>query len=876
MAQTGSARASGFDVILGNPPWDHVELKEAEFFAQRDPSIAGALNAAARKKAIAALEDTNPGLLAEFEEATRRAEGERHLLASTGRFPLCGRGRINTYAVFAESMRDALGCKGQMGVIVPTGIATDDTTKYFFGDLIQTRTLRALYDFENQGMFEDVHSSYKFCVLVVAGSTVTAAEARIDFSFFAHSVTEAMAPDHRFSMSPEDIMLLNPNTRTCPVFRSERDAEITKAIYRRVPVLARDARGGQAEVNEWGLRFSQGLFNMASDSGRFRTRDVLEADGWELSGNRFRRDGDTYLPLYEAKMTSLYDHRHGNVVGSDDLAALSGIPAVATTDEQHRDPAFCAMPRYWVSEGEVRAAVEGNEWPNRYFIVFRDLARSTDARTAIHSVIPWAAVNHKTPILLPLGVETRQHAALIANLNSFVYDYTLRQKIGGASVSFFIVKQTPALPPEAYDQPCPWGGVASAAQTLLDWIVPRVLELVYTSHDLAPFAEAMSWSGPPFVWDADRRFQIRCELDAAMFHAYGVDRSSVEHILDSFPVCRRYDTERFSGEYRTKTAILSIYDGMTEAKAAGTAWQSTLSPLPGDRLAAHTPGTLAAGADPATKTSPIRPAAVRRSEAIDQHAAVIAAFLDVRQGRSPDYVVCEPGLNAAFVAAARDRGAVADAAALNRMLLGARKTGVLSDHPTTAEYRMPKALTPYAFVAEWAARHLQRQELLRHDEPPSLDDILCDPNLAAQFDELASRIKPGIKPLDIRWAALGFRKTARKAAAPGSVAVEPTDRVDAGSGIKQLPEKPGLYLIVAGQQVLYANYTRDLRDQLTRHAEVAKGALAPEWLLPKQSRPDTVRWAWFQSLTPDAVAEARIHLVTEYRPWLNLLETGAA
>jgi len=866
---------TGFTAILGNPPWERVKLQEQEFFAQRDPAVADAPNAAARKKAIAALKDTNPALLAEFQEATRRAEGESHLLRSSGRYPLCGRGDINTYAVFAESMRNALSADGRMGVLIPTGIATDDTTKFYFADLVQTRTLRSLYDFENQGIFEDVHSSYKFCVLVVAGATATDADARIDFSFFAHNVAEAMAPGRRFSMSPDDIALLNPNTRTCPVFRSERDSEITKAIYHRAPVLVREARSGREAANPWGLTFLS-MFHMANDSGRFRTRDLLESEGWELSGNHFQRNGDTYLPLYEAKMTSLYDHRHGNVVGSDDLASLSGIPAVATTEEQHVDPAFCAMPRYWVSEGDVRAAVDGTEWCQRYFIVFRDLARSTDARTAIHSVIPWAAVNHKTPILLPLGVDARRHAAFIANLNSFVYDYTLRQKIGGASVSFFIVKQTPALPPEAYDQPCPWGGPEGNAPTLLDWIVPRVLELVYTSHDLTTFADAMSWSGPPFVWDAERRFQIRCELDAAMFLAYGVDRPSVEHILDSFPVCRRYDMERFSGKYRTKDTILSVYDRMTDAAAAGSAWQSTLDPLPGDPAAAHTPGTLAAASIRVGESIPMRPHAVRRAEAADQHEAIIAAFLGVRQGRSPDYVVCEPGLNAAFIAAARDRGAVGADAVLNRMLLGARKTGVLSDHPTTSEYRMPKTLMPYAFVAEWAARHLQRQELLRHDEPPSLDDILCDPSLAVQFDELASRIKPGLKPLDIRWAALGFRKTTRKAAAPGSVPVEPREQVDAGDGLKQLPEKPGLYLIVAGEQVLYANYTRDLRDQLTRHAEVANGALAPEWLLPKQSRPDTVRWAWFQSLTPDAVAEARIHLVTEHRPWLNLLETGAA
>lgn len=304
-------------------------------------------------------------------------------------------------------------------------------------------------------------------------------------------------------------------------------------------------------------------------------------------------------------------------------------------------------------------------------------------------------------------------------------------------------------------------------------------------------------------------------------------------------------------------------------------WRSPLVPPPGNPGAAHTASSLAAGRAVAEQSvSTARPHG-QCYVSTTQQGPVIAAFLEVRQGRSPDYVVCEPSLNAAFLAAARDRGAAGADAVLNRTLMGARKTGVLSDHPTKAEYRMPKALVPYAFVAEWAARHLQRQELQRHDAPPSLDDILCDPSLASQFDELASKIKPGIRPLDTRWAALGFRKTARKSAAPGSVPVEPNERVDAGDGIKQLPAKRGFYLIVADQQVLYASYARDLRDQLSRHAEVAHGALAPDWLLPKQSHPDTVRWFWVQSRTPEAIAEARIHLVAEHRPWLNLLVTGA-
>lgn len=568
--------SGGFDVVLGNPPWERVKLQEQEFFGSRDLAIAGAPNAAARKRAIAALKDTNPALLAEFREASRKAEGESHLMRNSGRFPLCGRGDINTYTVFAETARDTISATGRLGIIVPSGIATDDTTKFFFGSLIETQTLRVLYDFENQGTFKDVHSSYKFCILSIAGQPADSGE-DIDFSFFAHSVSEAVDPQRRFSMSPEDITLVNPNTQTCPIFRSERDAKITRGIYRRVPVLIREARDSQPESNPWGITFLR-MFDMANDSELFISRRELEGNGCESVGGRFRRGEAVYVPLYEAKMTTLYDHRHGNVVGSEDLSRMSGIPAVATTPEQHRDPCFSAIPRYLVPEEHVAERVARKGWDQRYFIAFRDLARSTDARTAIHSVLPWAGVNHKTPLILPFGVKPIYHAALLAVLNSFVYDYLVRQKIGGSSVSFFIVKQCPALPPSCFDATCPWSG---SRDTTLQWIVSRVLELLYNSYDLAPFASSMEWSGPPFVWDDERRLCIRCELDAAMFHLYHLDENEAAFILDSFPVVRRYDTERFDGVYKTKETILAIYDEMARAAETGEAWTSPLDPPPG-------------------------------------------------------------------------------------------------------------------------------------------------------------------------------------------------------------------------------------------------------------------------------------------------------
>jgi hypothetical protein len=864
---TSLPRRSGFDVIVGNPPWDQTVFRDQEFFASTRSDIARAPTGSAREAMIAELRESDPQFHSSYENAARIAEGARFLFQGSGHFPLAGCGRTNTFALFLELSLNSLHQSGRVGLIVPSGVATDDTTKALFQFVTDGNRLVSLFDFENRhNLFPSVDSRAKFSLLTAAGRALPLGTAA-DYVFFAHEVSDLNDAARHIGLTREDLSLLNPNTRTAAVFRTSREAALAKAAYRRFPVLIRE---GHEEGNPWGVVTRPGLFNMSGDSAIFKDREWLETHGFALQGNTFVSTTEAYLPLFEGKMFDFFDHRYASVVISATAALRQGQPE-RLSEADHENPNRCAIPRHWVIATAVKAAA-GKEWDRDWLLGWKEITSTTNERTLIPGVFPLVAIGHKIPLLLPASTYRDLGPCLVACLSSLMADWIVRQKLGTTSLTPFTMKQMPVPKPSEFDAPSPW----SASTALRDWVTSRVLELTFTAHDIAGFARDLGYDGPPFRWDPARRAQIRAELDAAFFHLYGVSRDDVSYILDTFLVFKAREEERNGGVYKTKETILAIYDEMAHAAANDCAWESPLMPLPGDPGAAHSLESLAAVSNRVVEPAPTYAPAIHTGDAADQQAAVIAAFLDVRQGRSPDYVVCEPGLNAAFIAAARDRGAVGDDAALNRTLLGARKTGALSGHPTTSEYRMPKTLMPYAFVAEWAARHLQRQELLRHDEPPSLDDILCDPSLAVQFDELASRIKPGIKPLDMRWAALGFRKTARKAAAPGSVTVEPSERVDADAGLSQLPEKPGLYLIVAGQQVLYASYTRDLRDQLTRHAEVANGALAPEWLLPKQSRPDTVRWAWLQSLNPKVVAEARIHLVTEHRPWLNLMETGVA
>ncbi|GIK54196.1 MAG: hypothetical protein BroJett014_31690 [Planctomycetota bacterium] len=575
---------SGFDVILGNPPWERVKLQEQEFFAQRDPAVAGAPNAAARKKAIAALSDTNPELLAEFQEATRRAEGESHLLRSSGRYPLCGRGDINTYAVFAESMRDAISPAGRLGVIVPTGIATDDTTKFFFGDLVQSRTLVSYFGFKNERFLfpRPVEHTVTFGLLTVVGRALSSQQ--MQFCWIAWTPEEMADPARRIVLTAEDIERLNPNTRTCPVFRSERDAEITKAIYRRVPVLIREATETTPEANPWGLTF-MAMFHMANSSNLFiapeaACPEVAKAVAEEPD------EPPPFLPLYEAKMLHQFDHRWATYAregaGWLDTPILTKINKDGREEPDTRDlstaekdrPVVFAAPRYWVSAAEVEARLiktdkDGNvtwRWEREWLLGFRDIARATDDRTLISTVIPRTGISNKIPLMVFDDLDAKQAACLIACMNSFAVDYSARQKVGGATLNFFIVKQFPVLPPSAFAAACPW----DESQSLADWIAPRVLELVYTAHDLAGFARDLGYEGPPFRWDPARRAQIRAELDAAFFHLYGVSRDDAAYIMDTFLVFKARDEERNGGVYRTKETILAIYDEMADAMS-GTA-----------------------------------------------------------------------------------------------------------------------------------------------------------------------------------------------------------------------------------------------------------------------------------------------------------------
>ena len=537
----------GFDVVIGNPPWEKVKLSEIEFFASRAPDIANAPNAAERRKAIEKLAEAPEGsverrLYEDYLQALRSAEGTGAWLHTPDRFGLTGKGDVNLYAVFAETMMKLAHGHARSGIIVPTGIATDDSTKAFFGHISSQGRLVSLYDFENrQGLFPAVDSRMKFCLLTLGSASAA------EFIFFATKVQQLEDSRRRFRLSADEFALINPNTLTCPVFRSERDAELTKKIYSRVPVLI-DERKPAREGNLWGISFMT-MFHMSNDSGLF-----------------YGESGPDRLPLYEAKLVHQLDHRWATYVPS---RKGRGEPdAVDVSLAQKQDANFEPRPRYWVDRAEVASRLCSRDWKFDWLVGWRDICRSTDERTVIASILPMSGVGNNLPLMFFSNIDARHVAALLGSLCSLAIDFVARHKVGGTHLNFFIYKQLPVLRPQSF----------LAAD--LDFIVPRVAELTVVSAAIQPWANDLGWDQPAH-FDPDRRALLRSELDAWYAHMYGLTRDELRYVLDPADVLgEHYPSETFRvlkknemakyGEYRTARLVLEAWDRLVEpARGAG-------------------------------------------------------------------------------------------------------------------------------------------------------------------------------------------------------------------------------------------------------------------------------------------------------------------
>lgn len=562
----------GFDVVLGNPPWEKITIKEQEFFASRNPEIAQAQNASKRKALIEKLatgSEADKMLYQDFLVEEHQADALSNFIhvkeEQYGHYPLSGVGDTNLYALFAElvsKLREKN--RGRAGIIVPTGIATDDSTKRLFASFVEGQSLVGLYDFENQGIFPSVHNSYKFSLLTL-GSSPSA-----DFACFLHSIQELEDDRRHFELTAEDFDLINPNTHTLPIFRSKMDAELAKKIYRKVPVLIDESKGD--EGNPWGVKFST-MFHMSNDSSLFL--DSPEVDSY---------------PLYEAKMLHQYDHRWATYESDGTVRDV--------TLEEKMNPDYEVTPRYWVPKKEVLnriadvpdpvrkawyageehqlrlalAACEDEELNKlasvdnlmnkmeqvmdqrspKWLMGFRNISNSTNERTFIPFIFPRGGLGNSGTIIF--GLNRENTIILAVTMSSLVFDFIVRQKVGGTNLNQFYVKQFPVI------------DYNSITGEVIDYITSRGADLMYTSRLMANSKDTQL-----HLWDPESRATYRAELDALYARLYGLTRDELMYILDPESVMGKdYPSQTFPGlknkeirdygEYRTMRLVLEAWD----------------------------------------------------------------------------------------------------------------------------------------------------------------------------------------------------------------------------------------------------------------------------------------------------------------------------
>lgn len=532
----------GFDAVIANPPWDRIKFQEKEWLEQRDPEIAKLPSKAARPAKLNELREQGENLPDDLDHAKLQANLMTRWIRQSGIYPLLGVGDINLYSLFVERAESLIKPDGMVGLLTPAGIYADHTAARFFRNTSTDGRIRGLYDFENRReFFKEVHASFKFCVFAFGGLQRRFTQAKC--AFYLRNINEILNPDKVFVIEPRNFALVNPNTGTAPIFRSQRDADITREIYNTLPVLVN--RSGPCEQRAWPVRYNR-MFDMSNDAVNFRTANALDRDGYDpIAGKRWQKGDNVCLPVYEGKMVQAYNHRAASVVSNVGNVYRPGQTDSATANNL-ADHGFSPVPRYWI-EPDDRTGFKDHEW----FLAFKDVTASTNTRTMIAAIVPHVACANTLPLLLGTDESFKAHTAalFLANLNSFALDYATRQKIHGTHLTWYIVEQLPVVPPSGYDFPI-------GNTTARDLVRDHVLRLTYTAHDIQAFALDIGYAGEPFTWDEVERTHLRARLDALYFILYGISRDDADYILNTFPTVKR-DDENLHGRFLTRDLILA-------------------------------------------------------------------------------------------------------------------------------------------------------------------------------------------------------------------------------------------------------------------------------------------------------------------------------
>lgn len=520
----------GFSALVGNPPWDTRKPSSEEFFTNWD-ALYRTLSKTAALSQQRELFRQDPRIetawLDHNEEFNAFTNWVRHvgkpfvtLTGSRGGKPsfavestrhpfhLQGSADLNLYKTFLEAGMALLKQDGFLGLITPSGIYSDKGTTELRTHFLDRNRWHWLFAFENRHEIFQIHRSFKFCMLIVQkggrSGILQAAFMRHDPEDWQKAEAIARPFDSRLLES------LSAGTRAFLEVQQAGDLSLLAKILEGAPRIGTDG------APRWGLSHAQ-EFHMTKEAHCFTPRDVLLAEGVrpDVLGCWVRPDGETLLPLYQGVSFHQFDaFFKGYVRGSGRQAIWREL---TLPGEKSPDPQFLVSTRHF-----------GNKAANirSYKAAFRRVARNTDVRTLIMSLLPAMPGNDKVAVLRardPLAL-----ALIVGLCSSFVLDWVARAKVAGTQVDHHILEELPLLPADQTE----------VAQALtLNTLRLNATHPVFTRewlHYRARFHPTHAWQADWAVTPAER-LRLRAINDALVAHGFGLSVEEFAHILDPDP-----------------------------------------------------------------------------------------------------------------------------------------------------------------------------------------------------------------------------------------------------------------------------------------------------------------------------------------------------